>query len=178
MKRALKIIAGLFVLFIIVIIGFVMTFDVNQYKGQIVKVVQQKTERSFSIDGDLHLEPSLIPTIAVEGVKFGNAEWGSKPDMVTVGKFEAQIALLPLLSRNIEVKRLILNNTNILLEKNKKGVANWTLAIDGEKTDESKKAPEPSTTALQEQIPKPPVIATPGSMEIPIPAAITLRLIP
>ena len=149
MKLAVKIIAGLFVLFLIILVSFLMTFDVNQYKDEIVKVVQEQTGRSFSIDGDLHLEPSLIPTVAVEGVKFGNADWGSKPEMVTVGKFEAQVALLPLLSRNIEVKRLILNDTIILLEKNKKGAANWTLSIGEEKTETSGKAPAPAeSTAL------------------------------
>lgn len=145
MKLALKIIAGLFSLVIVAFIGFLMTFDVNQYKDDIVKVVQEKTQRTFSIDGELRLEPSLIPTVAVEGVKFGNADWGSKPDMLSVGLFEAQVALLPLLSKNIQVKRLILNDAHILLEKNKKGVANWSIALADGKPEKKKEQAEAPT---------------------------------
>lgn len=147
MKLALKIIAGLFALVIVALIGFLMTFDVNQYKDDIVKIVQEKTQRTFSIEGELRLEPSLIPTVAVEGVKFGNAKWGSKPDMLSVGLFEAQVALLPLLSKNIQVKRLILNDAHILLEKNKKGEANWTIELADAKPGKKKEQAEAPAAA-------------------------------
>lgn len=147
MKLALKIAAGLFALVLVVLIGFLMTFDVNKYKDDIIKVVQEKTQRSFSIEGDLHLQPSLIPTVAVEGVTFGNTKWGSQPDMLSIGKFEAQIALIPLLSKNIEVKRLILNDANILLEKNKAGEANWSIKLTDALDTKPEEKQEASATA-------------------------------
>jgi AsmA family protein len=138
MKALIKISIGITLLILIGIGIFISTFDVNQYKGQIIKAVQNNTNRSFSIDGDLRIGYSLIPTIVVEGVKFGNAKWGSNPEMLNVGSFEAQIALLPLLDRDIEVKELKLNDATILIETNKEGVGNWVFDKKSKPTEAKK----------------------------------------
>ena len=90
-------------LVLIVAAGILLTLDVNQYKGDLVEIVKENTGRDFKIKGDLKLALSLIPTIAVDGVSFGNAAWGSRPDMVKVGRFEARVAVMPLFSGNIKV---------------------------------------------------------------------------
>ena len=126
-----KLITLSLILFLIIIGGFfafLMTFDVNQYKGNIISSVEKQTKRTFNIEGELALGISLIPTIQVSGVSLGNADWGSQANMLDVGTFEAQIAIMPLLSRTVVVKRLILNDATILLEKNAKGEANWVFS--------------------------------------------------
>ncbi len=45
--------------------------------------------------------------------------------MVKVGRFEVQVALMPLLSKQVEVKRLVLLDTDILLETDRAGKGNW-----------------------------------------------------
>ena len=145
MKTAIKIGGGLIafiLLVILILIGFLATFDVNQYKPDIVKIVQEQTGRNFNIEGKLHFELSLIPTIDVEGVTLGNSQWGSQPNMVSVGNFEAEVALLPLLQKKISIKRLILNDAQILLEKNEKGVGNWELQPGDVKTSPEMPATE------------------------------------
>ncbi len=140
-----KIIKLLIVITIVVIGGLfavILTTDINQYKDQIVKLVEDNTGRAFAIDGELKLAPSLIPTVTVENVSFGNAHWAKQPEMLKVGLFEARVALLPLLSKNIEIKRLVLNDASILLEKNKAGDANWALAATEQQAE---KDTQPST---------------------------------
>ena len=118
-------------LVLIVAAGILLTLDVNQYKGDLVEIVKENTGRDFKIKGDLKLALSLIPTIAVDGVSFGNAAWGSRPDMVKVGRFEARVAVMPLFSGNIKVTRLILHDSEIFLETGKNGVGNWVLRTRG-----------------------------------------------
>ena len=138
MGKVIKILAGLFVVAIIGIVVIVSTLDVNQYKGEITQAVEDTTGRKLLIDGDIGFKISLIPTVVIEDVKFANASWGSKPDMLTLGKFEVQVSLMPLLSGNIQINRVILLAPEILLETDKKGKGNWVLDIEQE---EEKAAP-------------------------------------
>ncbi len=128
MSKIIKIVVGLFAAAVIGIVAVVSTLDVNQYKGEIIEVAEKATGRKLQIGGDLQFAFSLVPTVVIEDVKFSNASWGSKPEMLTLDKFEVQVSLLPLLSGNIQINRVILLEPNILLETNKKGLGNWIFA--------------------------------------------------
>src|SRR3972149_265163 len=138
MGKILKIIAVVVVFLFIALAIVIGTFDVNKYKGEIIKLVEQQTGREFDVAGELQLGVSLIPTIRVEGVKLGNAEWGSAPDMARVKSFEIEIGLIPLLSGNIKISQLALDTADILLETNKEGVGNWVFDTAGKKTGPEK----------------------------------------
>ena len=138
MGKLIKIFLGLIVLLIIILMVVIKTFDVNQYKGDIIEAVENNTHRNFNINGDMKLALSLIPTVVVEDVSFGNADWGSQKDMMTMDRLELQLALLPLLKRTLQVNRLILLSPHILLETNSQGKGNWVL--DLKKTEPSKPA--------------------------------------
>lgn len=127
MGKLLKILLGILVVLIIGVTVAVSLFDINQYKDDIIQLVQDKTGREFKIEGEFKLGLSMIPTVVVDGVKFGNTKWGSQPDMLNVEHFEVQVSLMPLLKGNVQVNRLILISPDILLETNKEGVGNWQL---------------------------------------------------
>lgn len=110
------------------LVAVVSTIDVNRYKGVIAQKVSEATGRTLEIQGDLRLTLlSLVPAIRVEGVSLTNAPWGSAPRMVRVKRLDAQVALLPLLQRQVHVKRLVLVEPEILLETDAKGHRNWDL---------------------------------------------------
>lgn len=146
MGKLIKILVVLALIAVAAIVGVIFTTDINQYKGQIVQAVKDNTGREFEISGDLKLAPSLIPTVAIEGVSLGNASWAKEKNMLSVSKFEAQIALIPLLKKNIQVVRLILIEPNIHLATNKKGEGNWVFATGS--TKEEKTTQESGTTEL------------------------------
>ena len=129
MGKIIKIFLGLIVLLVLIVAVIVSTLDLNQYKGDIIEQVENTTHRNFNISGDLNLALSLIPTVVVEGVSFGNADWGSQKNMMTMDKLELQVALLPLLKRTLEINRLILLSPHILLETNTQGKGNWVLDL-------------------------------------------------
>jgi len=137
MGKLIKILVVLVLLVVAAIAGIIFTTDINQYKGQIIQAVKDNTGRDFDISGDLKLAPSLIPTIAIEGVSLGNASWAKEKNMLSVSKFEAQVALMPLLKKNIQVVRLVLIEPNIHLETNKNGEGNWVFASTSDKKEKS-----------------------------------------
>ncbi|OUR64611.1 hypothetical protein A9Q79_04730 [Methylophaga sp. 42_25_T18] len=149
MGKVIKIIAGLFVVVMITVVVLVSTVDINQYKPELIKVVEEATGRKLQIGGELAFGLSLVPTVLVEDVKFSNASWGSKPEMLSLNKFEVEVALLPLLSGNIQVNRVILLDPEILLETNKKGLGNWVFAAKkSENKSESSDSESSSTLGI------------------------------
>jgi hypothetical protein len=117
--------AGLVVLVVAGVFVVVSTIDPNQYKPQIVEAAKKATGRDLVLKGDIKLAVGLNPSFSIADVTFGNAAWGTRPEMVKVGRFEVQVALMPLLSKQIDVKRLVLADTDILLETNAAGAGNW-----------------------------------------------------
>jgi len=127
-KTLLGILIVLLLLIPLVLIGILMSLDFNQYKPQVVAQVEALTGRKLLIDGDLELSISLSPSIQVSGVSLANAPWGSTGNMVTVGELAAQVELLPLLTGDVRVTRLVARQAEIVLERNAEGVANWQFA--------------------------------------------------
>lgn len=125
MHKAIKIIAGLVGIILVTVVVIISTTEINQYKSQIIDLVENATGRNLQIGGDLKFALSLVPTIIVEDVKFSNASWGSKPEMMSLQKFELKVALLPLITGDIQVNQIILIDPEILLETNKEGTGNW-----------------------------------------------------
>ncbi len=106
-------------------VGFLLTFDLNAYKGDIQQAVRDATGRRLVIEGELELKLGLSPSITVSGVRLANAPWGSRPDMVRLKALSAEVALLPLFSGDVRIKRVVLSGADILLEADGKGRANW-----------------------------------------------------
>jgi AsmA family protein len=122
------ILKGAAILVVALIVGisiYLTSLDFNDYKPEIIAEVKTFTGRDLVIDGDLNLELSLTPSIAVGGVKFANAAWGSRPQMATIDRFEAQVALLPLISGTVEVRKVVLRGVDILIETDRRGRANY-----------------------------------------------------
>jgi uncharacterized protein involved in outer membrane biogenesis len=128
MKKAVKILAvigGLLIAVVVAGVAILSSLDFNEYKGLIAEKAKEATGRTLTIDGNLDLEISFSPKIAVDGVTFENAEWGSEPAMMTLDTFKAEVELLPLLSSEIRVNRVILSGLRVLAETNADGTPNW-----------------------------------------------------
>ena len=99
MKRLFKILSILSVLLVAIVVAAVAvlsSLDFNDYKGVIAEEVKKATGRDLKISGDLKLHISLTPSLYVDGVTFANAPWGSRPEMVSLKRLEAEVALMPL----------------------------------------------------------------------------------
>lgn len=110
---------------------FIATFDAESQKPRIQAAVQAATGRALTLDGPIGVKFALVPTLTLEDVALANAPGGSRPQMATVRRIEVELALLPLLSRQVEVRRLVLQQPDILLETDASGRPNWVFAPEG-----------------------------------------------
>jgi len=148
MGKLFKIIGGLVVLLVAVVVAGVVVLkstDINLYRETIAEQVKKATGRDLTLGGDLELAVSLSPSIVARNVAFANAPWGTRKDMATIERFEAEVDLLPLLSGTVQVSRVILVKPDILIETDKTGKGNWVFdtakqsssATETEKTEKS-----------------------------------------
>ena len=114
----------------------------NDFKPEISAAVKDNTGRELILEGDLKL--SLFPWIGISTGKIalGNAEGFQDQPFATAEESNVKVKLLPLLSKKIEVKRIVLKGLALNLAKNKQGITNWD---DLTKSDDSKLITPPAT---------------------------------
>ena len=111
------------------VVVVLLTVDFGAYKTEITAALSEATGRELSVDGDFKLRFGIRPSVTAKGVKLANAPWGSRPQMMTAERFEAEIALLPLAQGRVEVKRLILVKPVLFIETDRKGRSNWAMDV-------------------------------------------------
>jgi uncharacterized protein involved in outer membrane biogenesis len=107
--------------------AILQSVDFNSYKDLVASQVKAATGRDLVLAGDVKVAVSLIPHLEIDQVSFRNADWGSEPQMLKLDKLEADVALIPLLSSQIEIRQIRLIGADILLETNKDGLGNWVM---------------------------------------------------
>jgi len=94
--------------------------------------VRKATGRTLAIDGALHFRLLPAPGVSASGVKLSNAGQGSGPEMVSLEGASVEVALLPLISGDVQVTRVVLRKPVILLEQYADGTNNWTFTPDAD----------------------------------------------
>ena len=105
--------------------AIIASLDVQQVADYAKAEVKAATGRDLTIAGPIELRVSLTPAIELQDVRFANAPWGSRAEMVSIRRLEVEVALLPLLTGEVVVKRLVAVEPDILLETDATGRSNW-----------------------------------------------------
>jgi AsmA protein len=121
----LAVIAALVILPALAVGLFLLTFNPNAYAPRIIAAVEAATGRQLTIGGPITIALSLTPTIEAGNVSLANPPGFADPNFVTLQKVDARIALLPLLSHRVDIKRLVLVGPVVNLETNQAGQADW-----------------------------------------------------
>lgn len=125
--RYLVIIGGILAsLFVIAAVLLAVMVDPNKYKGDITRLVKEKTGRELLFDGDVKL--TFFPRLGVQtgGVSLGNAPgFGDKP-FTRIQSASVSIKILPLLTGRVEVGRVSLEGLEVHLVRDAQGRASWT----------------------------------------------------
>ena len=129
LKSALVLIgASIFLAYLIV-----SNYHFNELKPRISKAVLDLTGRELTLGGNIQFKVGFRPVLAVEDVRFQNASWGSRPHLARIKRFELEVALLPLIHGDIDVRRFILVEPDILLERDPSG--RWNIGLKGERRE-------------------------------------------
>ncbi len=152
-KWGLIICASLVVLVIAALLIAPAFIDIRDYKPQLEEKVAEATGRPFSLGDDLSL--SLFPWagISFSDLRLGNTPGFSEKELVTVRSFDVRVKLLPLISKDIQVKRFILNEPKITLVKNKKGQVNWAQPDDAKEKSGAEKTTKTSKSSAEAGLP-------------------------
>ncbi|SMC87325.1 AsmA protein [Desulfocicer vacuolatum DSM 3385] len=129
--------------------------DVQKYKPRMEQMVSHATGRPFLMGGDVEL--SLFPWVGISlsDLTLGNPEgFDKEKPFLTVGSFDVKVKLLPLLSRDIQVKEFVLDGPRVVLIKRTNGIGNWENmgsppTHDGN-AGKTKKPSSPETIAKQD----------------------------
>ncbi|MBT7954819.1 MAG: AsmA family protein, partial [Rhodospirillaceae bacterium] len=128
MKTAIRIFAGIIVIVVAIVaagVAILAATDPADIRDFLTAQVKDATGRELSINGELDLEISLVPSLVMHDVTFANAKWASAPHLLSLKKLEAGLELLPLLQGDIRLTQIVLIEPNIQLETNAKGLGNW-----------------------------------------------------
>jgi len=115
-----KIFIGLGVLLLFIVGGVVIApsfIDWNSRLPEIATQVKDATGRDLTIDGKLEVRIFPAPMVTARGVKLGNIQGGTSAHMIALEAVEVRVALMPLLTGQLQVERVRLVKPVITIEK-------------------------------------------------------------
>jgi uncharacterized protein involved in outer membrane biogenesis len=140
MRKAAIIIGIIIAIVIGILLVAPLFINVNQYRPQIQSELQQKLGRKVTL-GNLHLR-LLTPRVRVDNVIVSeDPRFSSGRPFAQAQELDVSIALLPLITGNVQVKSLTLQQPDIELVRNPQGV--WNFSTIGQ--------PPPGTTSQPKQ---------------------------
>jgi len=119
------ILLGILLLPIIAATAFLLFFDASSVAPRLAAAVQAATGRALTIEGPVDLVAGFTPKLTVEKVGLANIPGGSRPQMLTAARLEAELGLIALLRGEVQIKRLSLQAPDLLLERDAAGRPNW-----------------------------------------------------
>jgi AsmA protein len=142
LKWGLGIIAGLVVLAVAAIAIIAATFDPNQYKPQIVDLVKQQTGRTLTMDGKIAL--TFFPRIGAHVEKVALSGPKGQGTFARVEDARVAVALLPLLSKQVIVDKVVLSGLAVDLVRDKDGRTNFDDLVGQDAKKGEKPGPKPA----------------------------------
>ncbi|MDQ3187923.1 MAG: AsmA family protein [Pseudomonadota bacterium] len=119
------VVAAVAIIFTTAALYIALVFDANRYKPEVVTAARQSTGRELAIDGDLAVGLFPQPHVRVGAGRLANPP-GFDGAMVEWESLRANVGLLPLLRRHVQIDELAVDGLNIRLLKNRKGEDNWS----------------------------------------------------
>src|SRR5262249_8325128 len=149
-KYSLYASVALFVLVVLAIAVAVVTFDPNQYKGELAKIVKEKTGRTLAVDGKIGL--TFYPSLGVSVGKTTLSERNSAKTFAKSDDVKVSLAVLPLLSRQVVVDRVILTGLDVDLVQDKNGKTNFADLTGAGGQSAPAKAPQAKAAPKSERV--------------------------
>ena len=122
-KYALYGIGSIVVIVLAIVAYFAATFNPNDYKDDIIKIVKDKKERTLNIEGDIKL--SFWPKIGANLGKVAISEHKSDKEFASVNSVKVALAVLPLLKKELVVDTIYVDGAKANIVKYKDGTTNF-----------------------------------------------------
>ncbi|ACT46940.1 AsmA family protein [Methylotenera mobilis] len=142
MKKLLKYglygFAGVLALLVLAVAVIAATFNPNDYKPLIIKLVQEKKQRTLHLEGDIKL--AFWPKIGADLGKLSISEHNSEQTFASIQGAKVALALLPLLKKELVVDTIYIDGAQANIIKYKDGTTNFDdlLSKDEEESEQIK----------------------------------------
>jgi AsmA protein len=138
MKKLLKYslfgLGGIVALLILVVAVIAATFNPNDYKPLVVKMVKDKKERTLNIEGDIKL--AFWPKIGANLGKVSISEHKSDKEFASIQSAQVALAVLPLLKKQLVVDTVYIDGAKANIIKYKDGTTNFDDLLSKEEESE------------------------------------------
>jgi AsmA protein len=134
------------IVIVVIVVGLLVAprfVDFNRYKPQIEQMVTESTGRAFSIGGNMDLTLFPWAGVSLSDLHLGNAKGFREKDFVSAEHFEVRVKLIPMIFKDFRVKRFILKNPKVALEKSKDGRGNWEDLVKQGEQEQAEEKPAP-----------------------------------
>lgn len=139
MLRVIKYIAiGFAVLIALLLIAIAIisaTFDPNTYKPTIIKLIQEKKQRTLSIPGEIKL--TFFPKLGADLGKISISEHQNSDTFASMESAKLSVALLPLLSKQLVVDHIKVDGLVANIKRYKDGKTNFDDLLSKDDKEES-----------------------------------------
>lgn len=117
-------IMAILVAVVVLIVGALLLMPGDKIASLAAEQIRAQTGRDLQFDGDVRV--TFWPVLGIETgpVTLGNASWASDAPMLTANALSIGVAAAPLLSGDVQIKRLIAEQPVLRLEEGQ-GRANW-----------------------------------------------------
>jgi len=142
MKKLIKYtlfgLGGVLILLVIVVAVVAATFNPNDYKPLVVKLVQEKKQRTLHIDGDIKL--AFWPKIGADLGKVSLSEHKGDKEFASINSAKVSLALLPLLKKQLVVDTIYVDGVSANIVRFKDGTTNFDdlISKDEEESEQIK----------------------------------------
>lgn len=125
MKWILGLIGAIIVIGLAAIVIIPRLVEPNDFKPEIIAAAKQATGRDLTIRDDIGL--TVFPNLALKlgGVTLGNASGFKAEQMAAMEELDLRVALMPLLSRKLDVDTIVVRGLRLNLEVAADGRNNW-----------------------------------------------------
>ncbi len=140
--RILGLAFGVLLALVAVLLGALYAlFDGEKLKAELTRVVMEQKQRKLDIAGPLEL--SVWPDVGIKLGRLTLSEPGGKEGFLALDAARVAVAVMPLLSKQVQVQRIEVDGLKATLVKRKDGTLNIAdLAGGGDKEAAAKAAPK------------------------------------
>ncbi len=117
-------------LMVVILVPVVVVAFINTPPGRAVfsSLSTRLSGREIRLTGYLYPSFRYFPGLHVSGLSVANTDWAKPEHMASIGTLDAGLSLPELLKGEYVVRYFSLTDSEVHLEKNAKGVANWTFS--------------------------------------------------
>src|SRR5918911_431113 len=148
-RISLYVIAGLVILLVLAVAIFVMTFNPNRYKGEIERLVKERTGRTLALKGDLKV--AVWPSLGADVNGVALSERDPKQEFLSLDSAHASVALLPLLHGSVIVDGMRVSGLKANIVKEKDGRFNFSDLTEPQPASGTTPAPKPKDQGAEKK---------------------------